>query len=185
MAVEVSRWWFTGDDLERMAWAGILSPGDRVELIEGEIVRMSAQGSRHILSVNRFTRDLVLQLGDAGMVSVQNAVRLTEYLEPQPDLAVLRLRPDYATTKPRAADVLLLIEVSDTTLEYDRGVKLPLYAKAGIPEVWIADLTGEVIDRHIDPSGGMYRSVTRAGKGETLRSISRPAITIDVAAVLG
>src|SRR5215204_7706797 len=135
-----------------MGEAGILHEDDRVELIEGEIVEMAAIGTRHFSCVNRLTRMLVMGVGDAAVVSVQNPVRLNEHTEPQPDITVIRPR-DYTESLPLPEDVLLLIEVSDTTLVYDRKVKLPLYARAGIREVWIVDLAGEVIERHTGPSG--------------------------------
>ena len=125
---------------------------------------MAAIGTRHFACVNGLTQLLVRGVGDAAIVSVQNPVRLDEHTESQPDLTVLRIR-DYRESLPLPVDVLILIEVSDTTLSYDRGVKLPLYARAGIREVWIVDLVGEVIERHTDPSGDGYRSLERARRG--------------------
>ncbi len=136
---EVTRRRFTVHDYHRMGEAGILHEDDRVELIEGELVEMAAIGTRHLTCVNGLTRMLVRGVGDEAIVSVQNPVRLDEHSEPQPDLTVLRMR-DYRESLPVPEDVLLLIEVSDTTLAYDRGVKLPLYARSGIREVWIVDL---------------------------------------------
>ncbi|MDP8953252.1 MAG: Uma2 family endonuclease, partial [Actinomycetota bacterium] len=107
---------------------------DRVELIEGDIVEMNPIGSRHAMYVIRLTRLLVPLLEEEAFVSLQNPVRLGERLEPQLDLAVLRVR-DYTGSLPGPEDVLFLVEVSDTTLSYDRNVKLPLYARGGIPEV--------------------------------------------------
>jgi Uma2 family endonuclease len=132
--MEVKRRRFTVHDYHRMGEAGILHEDDRVELIEGEIVEMAAIGTRHFSCVNRLNRLLVMSVGDEAVISVQNPVRLNEHTELQPDLAVIRAR-DYRESLPEPDDVLLLIEVSDTTLAYDRGVKLPLYAKAGITEV--------------------------------------------------
>src|SRR3712207_6684546 len=159
--MEVKRRRFTVHDYHRMGEAGILHEDDRVELIEGELVEMTAIGTRHFSCVNRLTRMLVMNVGDDGIVSVQNPVRLNEYNEPQPDVTVIRPR-DYRESLPMPEDVLLLIEVSDTTLAYDRGVKLPLYARAGIREVWIVDLAHEVIERNTDPSGASYRRVEQS-----------------------
>jgi len=181
---EVTRRRFTVHDYHRMGEAGILHEDDRVELIEGEIVEMAAIGTRHFVCVNQLNRLLVRGVGDGAIVSVQNPVRLDEHSEPQPDLTVLRVR-DYRESLPGPEDVLLLIEVSDTTLAYDRNVKLPLYARAGIPEVWIVDLTGEVIERHIGPSGDSYRHVERARRGEEIRSSALPELSFGVEAVLG
>jgi Uma2 family endonuclease len=181
---EVTRRRFTVHDYHRMGEAGILHEDDRVELIEGEIVEMAAIGTRHFTCVNQLTRLLVRGVGDAAIVSVQNPVRLDEHSEPQPDLTVLRVR-DYRESLPMPEDVLLLIEISDTTLSYDRGVKLPLYARAGIREVWIVDLQGEIIERHTDPSGSGYRRVERARRGEALAPLTFSELTLRVDAVLG
>ena len=182
--MEVKRRRFTVHDYHRMGEAGILHEDDRVELIEGEIVEIAAIGTRHFSCVNRLNRLLVMTVGDEGVVSVQNPVRLNEHTEPQPDLAVIRPR-DYRESLPEPDDVLLLIEVSDATLAYDRGVKLPLYARAGIREVWIVDLAGETIGRHTDPSGDGYRRADQACRGQTLESIALPGLTPSVDAVLG
>jgi Uma2 family endonuclease len=177
-----TRWRFTVRDYHRMGEAGILHEDDRVELIEGELVEMAAIGTRHFSCVNGLNRLLVMSVGDEAIVSVQNPVRLNEYTEPQPDLTVIRPR-DYRLSLPGPEDVLLLIEVSDTTLAYDRGVKLPLYARAGIREVWIVDLAGEVIVRHTDPSGDGYRNSEHARRGEMIvpTMLSGAAIWVDAA----
>jgi len=182
--MEVRRWRFTVHDYHRMGKAGILHEDDRVELIEGELVEMTAIGSRHFACVNGLNRLLMRSIGDEAIVSVQNPVRLNEYNEPQPDLAVIRPR-DYRFSLPVPEDVLLLIEVSDATLAYDRNVKLPLYARAGIREVWIVNLPGETVERHTDPSSDGYRSVEPAQRGETLESVAPPGLTLTVDDVLG
>jgi Uma2 family endonuclease len=175
---------FTVHDYHRMGEAGILHEDDRVELIEGEIVEMAAIGTRHFSCVNRLTRLLVVNVGDEAIVSVQNPVRLNEHTEPQSDLAVIRPR-DYRESLPMPEDLLLLIEVSDTTLAYDRGIKLPLYARAGIREVWIVDLPHETIERYTDPSTDGYRRVEQTRRGQTLESIALPGLTPGVDEVLG
>lgn len=182
--MEVKRRRFTVHDYHRMGEASILHEDDRVELIEGEIVEMAAIGTRHFSCVNRLYRLLVMSVGDEAVISVQHPVRLNEHTELQPDLAVIRPR-DYRESLPEPDDVLLLIEVSDTTLAYDRGVKLPLYARAGIGEVWIVDLPGETIERYTDPSGDGYRRVEQARRGQTLESIALPGFTPSVDQVLG
>jgi Uma2 family endonuclease len=183
-AQEIVRRRFTVHDYHRMGEAGILHEDDRVELIEGEIVEMAAIGTRHFACVNGLTRLLVRGVGDKAIVSVQNPVRLDERTEPQPDLTVLRVR-DYRESLPMPEDVLLLIEVSDTTLAYDRGVKLPLYARAGIREVWIVELASEVIERHTDASRDRYRSLERARRGETIEASALPELSFRADAVLG
>ena len=182
----VTRRRFTVDEYHRMAEIGVLLEDERVELIEGEILRMSAKGSRHNACINRLTALLASPLGDAAILSVQNSIRTDQYSEPEPDVAVLRPREDYyANALPSPADVLLLIEVADTSLAYDRGLKLPLYARAGIPEVWIVDLTNEAIERHVNPANGAYRSVNHAARGQTITPSALPSLAIAVGAVLG
>ncbi|MGB3681309.1 MAG: Uma2 family endonuclease [Rubrobacteraceae bacterium] len=183
-AQEITRRHFTVHDYHRMAEAGIIHEDDRVELIEGEIVEMAAIGSRHFTCVNTLNHLLVREVGDEAIVSVQNPVRLGERNEPEPDLAVIRPR-DYRDSLPGPEDVMLLIEVSDTTLSYDRNVKIPLYARSDIEEVWVVDLGSGVIERHTGPSGGIYRHLERARRGESLDSATRPGLTLDVGAVLG
>ena len=183
-AQEITRRRFTVHDYHRMGEAGILHEDDRVELIEGEIVEMAAIGTRHLACVNQLTRLLVRGVGDEAIVSVQNPARLDEHSEPQPDLTALRVR-DYREALPVPEDVLLLIEVSDTTLRYDRGVKLPLYARASIREVRIVDLPGETIERHADPSGEGYRRVERARRGEALAPLAFPKLSLQADDVLG
>jgi Uma2 family endonuclease len=129
MSVPVPKRRFTVDEYYRMAEAGILRPDERVELIEGEIIEMAAIGSRHAAFVKRLNRMLVRGVGARGVVSVQDPVRLSELSEPEPDLAVLEYRADcYAAAHPTPADTLLIVEVADTTLGWDRGRKAPLYA---------------------------------------------------------
>jgi Uma2 family endonuclease len=181
---EVTRRRFTVHDYHRMGEAGILHEDDRVELIEGEIFEMAAIGTRHFSCVNGLNRLLVRGVGDEAIVSVQNPVRLDEHNEPQPDLAVLRVR-DYRESLPTPEDMLLLMEVSDTTLRYDREVKLPLYARAGIREVWILDLPGEVIERHTGPSGSSYRNTERVRSGQALAPLTLPELTLRVDDLLG
>jgi len=175
---------FTVHDYHRMAEAGILHEDDRVELIGGEIVEMSPIGGKHATCVREINHLLGRQLGDELRVDVQSPVRLDEQEEPQPDLTVIRTR-DYGRSLPTPGDVLLLIEVADTSLAYDREVKLPLYARSGIAEVWLVDLNGGIIERHTEPSENGYRLVRRAGRGETLESAALPALTLPVDAALG
>ncbi len=181
---QLTRWRFTVHDYHRMGEAGILHEDDRVELIEGEIVEMATIGTRHFSCVNRLNRLLVMSVGDEAIVSVQNPVRLNEHTEPQPDVTVIRPR-DYRLSLPEPEDVLLLIEVSDTTLAYDRGVKLSLYARAGIIEVWIANLPAETIERYTEPFGDGYQRVTQARRGQTLESTALHGLTPTADEVLG
>jgi Uma2 family endonuclease len=181
---QVTRWRFTVRDYHRMGEAGILHEDDRVELIEGEIVEMAAIGTRHFSCVNRLTRMLVMGVGDAAVISVQNPVRLNEHTEPQPDITVIRPR-DYTESLPFPEDVLLLIEVSDITLAYDRNVKLPLYARACIGEVWIVNLAAKTIEQYTDHSGDGYRRVDHKRGGHMLRPAPLPELTPTVDEILG
>ena len=133
MPVQVERRTFNVEEYHRMLDAGIITEDDRVELIEGEILMMSPIGSWHAACVNRLDALLHRLFGESVIISVQNPIRLSDFSEPQPDLAVLRARQDYyAQTHPTSNDILLLIEVADQSLEFDRDVKVPLYAKAAI-----------------------------------------------------
>lgn len=175
--VALTRWRFTHDDYHKMHEVGILGEDDRVELIEGEVIQMSAVGDSHVLCINLLTRELVARAGSDYFVSVQNPVRCGPFREPQPDVTVFR---GSVLGAPKASDVILLIEVSDTTLRYDRFIKLPLYAESGIPEVWIFDIQGNAVLRHNDPLGRNYGSVARAERGEELRSLALPEILLRV-----
>ena len=181
---EVTRRRFTVHEYHRMGEVGILHEDDRVELIDGEIVEMSPIGGRHALCVSLLNRLLVRSVGDRAIVSPQNPVRLDEHHEPQPDLTVIRDRA-YGRSLPTPEDTLLLIEVSDTTLAYDRNVKLPIYARAGIPEVWIVDVNGGRLERYTGPSGDLYRHAELVRSGESLASKTLPDLTLAVDDVLG
>jgi Uma2 family endonuclease len=165
--VNLDRRPFSVDDFHEMAKLGLLSAEERVELIEGEIVNMSPIGSRHAGCVNALTRLFApLMLRRAAVISIQGPLRLNPRTEVYPDVQLLRPREDdYRHQLPGPEDVLLVIEVSDTTLDYDREVKLPLYAQAGVPEVWIVDLMGERILVHREPSAAEYsfRTLRRGG----------------------
>jgi Uma2 family endonuclease len=170
----------TVDEYHRMGEAGILTDDDRVELIEGELVAMAPIGTEHIASTNALTRLLVLAVGDRGIVSVGNPVRLNRHNEPQPDFAVLKRRDDYRKTMPRPEDTMLAVEVANTSLEYDRKVKLALYARAGIPEVWIVNLAAEEVEVHRSPAADNYTSVTHAGRSDDLTIEALPGVVIPV-----
>jgi len=177
---------FTIDDLERMVRAGILREDARVELIEGELLDMNPIGWAHQACVNRLTEALVRSLSGRAIVQPQGPVRLSERSLPQPDLALLRPRPDfYAHGGPGPADVLLLVEVSDTTLAYDRDVKVPLYAQAGISEVWLVDLAGEQVFVFRQPRREGYQEVRTLRPDDTLSPLAFPDIALPVAALLG
>ena len=173
---------FTVADYHRMAEAGILNEDSRVELIQGQIVDMAAIGAPHLGMVNRLNRLLSAVLAGSAVISVQNPVRLDDASEPEPDVAVLKPRvDDYGTATPRAADVLLLIEVADTSLSHDRDVKAPLYAEGGIAEYWIVDLAGPAVEVHRQPRNGRYAQVQRVGPERVLDISMLPGVTLPAA----
>jgi Uma2 family endonuclease len=179
----VRRWKLNVDDYHRMAEAGILHDDDRVELIEGELIEMTPIGGPHMGTVNRLTHRLVQAASDRAIVSVQNPVRLDPHSEPQPDFALLRA--DIASdTVPTAADVLLLIEVADSSLRYDRTIKLPLYARHGIAEVWIVDVESGTVEIYREPIGDGYAAVARAKPGESVEPALLPGLRIAVADIV-
>lgn len=155
---------FTSDEVQAMLHAGILHEDDPLELIDGQLVVMAPIKDPHIVCVNRLTRLFVERTDAEVAVSVQNPVRIDEHNEPEPDV-VLSTALDRA---PRPNDVLLLVEVSGSTLEYDRDVKCPLYARAGIPEVWIVNLKAQQIEVHRDPDGNVYRTRHLVGLDDTV-----------------
>ncbi|MFN8558839.1 MAG: Uma2 family endonuclease [Dehalococcoidia bacterium] len=185
MTVTLTRRRFTVDEYHRMAEAGILHEDDRIELIDGDLIEMAAAGGRHIWCVIRLDRLFTRGLGDLAYVSVQNPVRLSPYGEPEPDIAVLRFDPAAQGRVPEAGDVLLLIEVADTTLAYDTEVKAPRYAAAGIPELWIADLTNDCIRVYRDPSPDGYRTITVFERGAAVTPVMLPSVTVAVDEILG
>ena len=170
------------DDYHRMAEAGILGEDDRVELIDGDLIDMAPIGQDHAATVNGLNHLLVMACGDRAIVSVQNPARLDRFSEPQPDVTLFRPRADNYRTgaRPGPADVLLLVEVADSSLRYDRAVKLPLYARAGIGEVWIVDLRRRVVDVHRTPVGDGYATVETHLPDATVTLALAPEIRVDL-----
>jgi Uma2 family endonuclease len=185
MPLKLERRRFTADEYFAMADAGILREDERVELIEGEIIRMTPIGSRHAASVTVLTHLLVEQAGKQAIVRVQNPVRLGDITVPQPDVAVYRARDDYyAGAHPRPEDTLLVIEVSVSTLPYDQGKKLPLYAASGVQEVWIVDLDGDVINVYREPRGRRYEVELQVRSGGVLTPAALPSVTLPADRIL-
>jgi len=186
MAVEVHRKLFTIDEYHRMIESGILSEDDRVELVEGEIIEMAAKGSRHAACVTRITDLFYRYARQSAIIRVQDPVRIGSSSELEPDVALLRLRDDlYANSHPDGNEVLLIVEVSDTTIGYDRGVKLGLYARANVPEVWIVNLADEVIEIYAQPEGGQYKKSREARGGEEIMVWSVPGLVVEAGAIIG
>lgn len=159
-------------DYHRMGETGILGPDLRTELIDGEIVEMPPIGHPHAGTVKLLANLMKEAVGRDAIVSVQDPVWLNDHSEPLPDIALLRPRPDYYRSgHPGAADVLLLVEVADSSLAYDREIKLPRYARAGIPEVWLVDLAGCRLAIHRQPTEDGYAEVVAA---DDLSAIALP-----------
>ena len=186
MSVQIVRRHFNITEYYRMAAAGVLSEDDRVELIEGEIVEMNPIGSRHAACVGRLTEFLGRMVSGEAIIWVQNPVQVNDYSEPLPDVALLKRRDDfYAQANPQPADVLLIIEVADSSVEYDRDIKIPLYAGGGIPEVWLVNLPKETIEIYTQPVGDAYQEIRIVKRGEPLAAKSIPSLIIDADVVLG
>ena len=172
MSAQLARKLFTVDDCYKMADVGILSPGERVELIRGEILVMSPIGPRHGTAVDRTTREFVKLAGDTAIVRTQGSVVLDRFAAPQPDLALLRPKEDeYVTRNPAGADILLIVEVADSSLEYDSTVKLGLYAILGIPEYWVADLKNDRLLVYSEPKGDSFLTEKTLHRGDTIAPI--------------
>ena len=185
MSSQTARRYFTIDEYHRMGEAGILREDDRVELIEGEILKMSPIGSRHAACVNRLNAKLTSLLLDRAVVSVQNPIVLGDFTEPQPDIAILRHRNDfYSSAHAGAAEVHFLIEVADTSIIYDRQGKLPIYALSEIPEVWIVDLSAEAVEVYTEPLRGAYQNSRAFRRGESVVPLRFPDLVIPVASIL-
>lgn len=187
MAVALRRRRFTLDEYHRMGETGILGPEDRVELIEGEIIEMAPIGSRHAATVARIHHRLSVRVGDRAVVWVQNPLLLIRHQsEPEPDVMLLAPRADfYASGLPEPPDVRLLIEVADSSLPYDRRTKLPLYARAGVAEVWLVDVEGSTLEIHRGPVGAAYLHVRVPGAGETFAPEAFPDLTLSLRDLLG
>ena len=177
---------FTVAEYYAMADAGILSENDRVELLDGDLIVMPPIGDWHAASVDLFTNILPPRLQGRAIVRVQNPTRLDNNSEPQPDVMLLRWRDDfYRNGHPGPADVLLLIEVADSSVEFDRTVKLAAYARAGIPEVWIVARAERRIEAYAEPAGNEYATVRCFGLGETVAPQAFPDIALAVERIIG
>ena len=186
MSAQMTRRPFTVNDFDRMAKAGIFAPDERVELIDGEIVQMAKIGSHHAACVARLVTFFIRNLGDAVCVSPQNPLTLDMKSEPVPDVVVAKPRADfYAEAHPRPEDVLLVIEVSDTTLAFDRKVKVPLYARTGIPEVWVVNLKRGIVEAYTRPEGDGYSEIKKVERGQSLTPLLLPSLSLGAEDILG
>jgi len=174
-----SRRRLTADEFQQMARAGILHEDDHVELLDGELYQMAAMNEPHISCVMRLTRWFVRSVDDRALVSVQSAIRLSDFSEPEPDIVLARFRDDfYLSGRPRPEDILLIIEVADSSLRHDREVKLPLYAAAGIPDTWIADLRGRRVTTYREPSPEGYQQIIPHTRRAVLSPLAFPDLQL-------
>jgi Uma2 family endonuclease len=186
MVIEGLKRRFTVAEYHRMAEAGILGADDRVELIEGEILQMTPIGREHAACVDRLTRLFSERAGQSAQVRIQGPVVLDDSSEPQPDVALLVRRPDfYSSVDPRPDDVILLVEVADTSLDFDTKKKIPLYAQSRIREVWLVDVAAGEVDVHRRPGPDGYADVRRYSSGEELTITSLPSCRVTVAEITG
>jgi Uma2 family endonuclease len=172
----------TVHDYHRMAEAGVLAPDARVELIEGEIIDMAPIGNDHQSTVDQLNRMLVRAVGDRAIVRVQGSIRLSQWSEPGPDLVLLAPRADfYRSEFALGTDTLLVIEVSDTTLRYDRDVKVPLYARHGVPEVWVVDVNADALLVYGALRNEKYERHVALERPANVPLTQLPGVTLDVA----
>ncbi len=185
MAVQLQRRLLTIKDYHLLIEAGSLGEDDRLELIEGEIIEMSPISPEHAAHVKRLNKLFARTLGERALIGVQDPIGLGERSEPQPDLALLRPRPDdYASAHPGPDDVLLVVEVAETSVDYDRNVKMPLYARVGIPEAWLVALADKWIEVYQEPSPVGYLSMRRVLPGASLASQAFPDAAVAVSEIL-
>ena len=186
MAVAIPRYRFTVDEYYRMTAAGILGEDDRVELLDGEIVRMAAIGPRHAGTVDRISRRLTFALGEAALVRTQNPVRADSHSEPEPDVVVAQFRDDYYVGRhPTPEDVFLIVEVADSSLRLDREIKIPIYARSGVREVWLADIGSGSIHVFRSPSPEGYKVQQVVHRGQALAPEAFPELQLTVEELLG
>ncbi|MGK7876229.1 MAG: Uma2 family endonuclease [Xenococcaceae cyanobacterium] len=186
MSVQLLRRKFTVQQYHQMADTGILTENERVELIQGEIIQMSPIGTRHAAYVRRLIKLFSQKLSDRVLVDVQNPVELDDTSEPQPDVALLEPREDfYESAHPQSQDIFLLIEVADTTVAYDREIKIPLYAEDNIAEVWLVDINEQCVEVYREPTLDGYQNVQKLQRDQSLSLQAFPDLEITVNEVLG
>jgi Uma2 family endonuclease len=166
-----------------MVATGVLTKDDRVELIEGDLLNMAPIGSQHAALSVRLTKLFVRGVGDAAEVSVGGPINLGGFSEPQPDVSLLRLRDDYATRIPEPSDVLLVVEISDSSLVFDRTTKLALYARHGIEEYWVVDVEGQRIEAYRGPVGTGYTEMIEISGPRVASPRALPELRLNVSAL--
>ncbi|MEH2252177.1 Uma2 family endonuclease [Nostoc sp.] len=186
MSVQLLRRKFTVEQYHKMIESGILTEDDRVQLIRGEIIEMSPIGTKHAACVKCLNKLLSSKLRDRILIAIQDPVVLDNNSEPQPDVALLKPRDDfYATAHPQPQDIFLLIEVSDSTVMYDREEKIPLYAEANIIEVWLVDINEQIVEVYQQPTAAGYQLMQKFTCGQTLSIPAFPDVNITVNEIFG
>ena len=186
MSVQTQRWLFTVQEYHLMNEAGVFGEDDRVELIEGEIIQMAAIGTRHASCVKRLIRQFRQIPEESAILGVQDPIQLTERTEPQPDVVLLELRADYyATAHPIPSEVLLLVEVSDSTVDFDRDIKVPIYARSGIQEVWLVDLVENCLEVYRQPGPNGYSLMLKFWRGQQVAPLAFPEFEVSIDFILG
>ncbi len=186
MSVQTQRRLFTVQEYHLMSEAGVFANHERVELIEGEIIQMAAIGTRHATCVRRLIRQFRQIPEESAILDVQNPIRLTQRTEPQSDVVLLQPRDDYyETAHPIPSEVLLLVEVSDSTVDFDRDVKVPNYARSGIQEVWLWDLEANCLEVYRDPTANGYTSIQRFEREEQVSPLAFPEFLVSIDLILG
>ena len=186
MSVQTQKRLFTVQEYHLMSEAGVFANHERVELIEGEIIQMAAIGTRHASCVKRLNRRFSVIPEEIAILGVQDPIQLTERTEPQPDVVLLQPRADYyETAHPIPSEVLLLVEVSDSTVNFDRDVKVPNYARSGIQEVWLWDLEANCLEVYRDPTANGYTSMQKFERGEIISPLAFPDFQVSVNLILG
>ncbi len=182
VAIRPARHRLTVDEYHRMGEAGVFDVADRIELVDGDLIDMAPIGQEHAAVTSRLVEAFVVACAGRATVWPQNPIWLDEASEPQPDVAVLRRRDDFYAMgeRPGAADVLLAVEVADSSLRFDQTVKLPMYARAGVAEVWIVDVKRGVVEAYSDPAGEEYGRMVEYAAGQLVALVLAPEIMITV-----
>ena len=175
---------FSVDEYYKMIDLGLIKDYEKAEIIDGELIKKMTIGDRHAFAVDFLNRFFAKNMPDEILVRVQNPLRLTDFDEPEPDIVLTDLTKYDGKRHPRANEVILVVEVADSSLKYDRDTKMPLYANANIPEVWIVNLINNVIEVHRDASNGIYQIAKIYSPGETLHSVALPDLRLDVDSIL-
>lgn len=185
MSTQPARRPFTTSEYHRLIEIGILTENDRVELLNGEVIEMAPIGPRHAACVDRLAEFLQGKIRKQGIIRVQSLIELSEHSEPEPDITVLSRSSDfYVGGHPTPADILIVIEVADATLDTDRRVKLPAYARAGIPEVWLVNLIEDRIEVHSRPNRDVYQEIRICLSGDRVISPTLPKLKLQADDIL-